>query len=184
MTKTCIRAIAVILWFAIPLSAGAQAKPESKPATKPGPVTGFDLPRYVSLKADEVNARVGPGPDYSISWVFRRAGLTVEVLNEFENWRQVRDSAGSTGWVASALISGRRTAIVAPWLKSGQLHQLMSSRGGSTVVVQIETGAVVDIATCDSEFCKVYAASKVGYIAQTLLWGIYPSEKYPSDKSR
>ena len=70
---------------------------------KPGTVTGLPIPQFVSLKATEVNARVGPGPDYQIAWVFKRAGLPVEVLAEFDSWRQVRDSDGVTGWVAAPL---------------------------------------------------------------------------------
>src|SRR5271165_6481705 len=108
-----------------------------EPGQKTGTVTGLPVPRFVSLKASEVNARVGPGADYQIAWVFRRAGLPVEVLAEFENWRQIRDSSGSTGWVNAALTSARRTAVVAPWVKDRSLFELTSSRGGSTAVARI-----------------------------------------------
>jgi SH3-like domain-containing protein len=82
---------------------------------KPGTVTGLPIPRFVSLKATEVNARVGPGPDYQIAWVFKRAGLPVEVLAEFENWRQVRDSDGVTGWCGAACRPAHRHRR--PWIK-------------------------------------------------------------------
>ena len=81
-------------------------------------------------------------------------------MAEFENWRQVRDSDGSTGWVTAALTSARRTAMVAPWVKDRTLFELTASRGGSTAVAQIEPGAIVDIMTCDGEACEVYAGSK------------------------
>src|SRR3974390_1996734 len=116
---------------------------------KPGTVTGLPIPRFVSLKATEVNARVGPGPDYQIAWVFKRAGLPVEVLAEFDSWRQVRDSDGVTGWVVAPLLSARRTAVVAPWVKERRVFPLISSRSGSDEVAQVEPGAIVDIATCD-----------------------------------
>jgi SH3-like domain-containing protein len=143
---------------------------------KAGSVTGFPIPRFVSLKADEVNSRVGPGPQYQIAWVFRRAGLPVEVLGEFENWRQVRDSDGGTGWVSAPLVSARRTAVVTPWVKERTLVQLSASRGGSTAVAQIEPGAIVDIVECDGEACEIYAAKQRGWVAQTNLWGVYPGE--------
>jgi SH3-like domain-containing protein len=141
-----------------------------------GTVTGLPLPRFVSLKADEVNARVGPGSDYQIAWVFRRAGLPVEVLAEFENWRQVRDSSGSTGWVLATLVSARRTALVAPWTKERKLFQLTSSRGGSSIVAEIEPGAIVDVEKCDGESCRVYAGRREGWVVQSALWGVYPGE--------
>jgi len=141
-----------------------------------GSVTGLPLPRFVSLKSNEVNARVGPGGEYQIAWVFRRAGLPVEVIAEFENWRQVRDSEGGTGWVNAGLTSARRTAVVAPWAKNGALFQLTSTRGGSTPVARIEPGAIVDIMQCDGEDCEVYADRQKGWAPQKNLWGVYPGE--------
>jgi len=174
MTKTRIKC--GILIICVLASVGA-ARAEDGAARGVGTVTGLPLPRFVSLKSDEVNARVGPGGDYQIAWVFRRAGLPVEVLGEFENWRQVRDNSGSTGWVNAGLTSARRTAVVAPWVKDRTLFELTSSRGGSTAVARIEPGAVVDIMHCDGENCEVYVGSQKGWVPQKNLWGVYPSEK-------
>ena len=156
--------------------AGAAVAQKATTERKAGTVTGLPLPRFVSLKADEVNSRVGPGGDYAIAWVFRRAGLPVEILAEFENWRQVRDSEGQTGWVASSLVSGRRSAVVAPWVKERTLFQLTSTRGGTTMVAQMEPGAIVDISECDGEACEVYAGKQKGWVPQKNLWGVYPGE--------
>jgi len=147
-----------------------------EPGQKTGTVTGLPVPRFVSLKASEVNSRVGPGADYQIAWVFKRAGLPVEVLAEFETWRQVRDSDGVTGWVAAPLLSARRTAMVAPWVKDNTFFQLTSSRGGSAEVARIEPGAIVDILSCDGEACEVYAGRQKGWVPQKNLWGVYPGE--------
>jgi SH3-like domain-containing protein len=173
----CSRLAAVIIFFQVICAAMAGAAfAEDVAGRKPGKVTGLPVPRFVSLKADEVNARVGPGSDYAIAWVFRRAGLPVEILAEFENWRQVRDSSGGTGWVAASLVSGRRTALVAPWIKGQTLFQLSSSRSGSSAVAQMEPGAIVDISECDGESCEVYAGKKIGWVPQKNLWGVYPRE--------
>ncbi len=172
-TKTW-RGAAIALCLMALYSANAAADDTANPGT--GSVTGLRIPRFVSLKADEVNARVGPGSDYQIAWIFRRAGLPVEVLGEFENWRQIRDSGGSTGWVSATLVSARRTALVAPWLKERKLFQLTSSRGGSSVVAEIEPGAIVDISACDGESCRVYAGQQEGWVMQSVLWGVYPGE--------
>jgi SH3-like domain-containing protein len=149
---------------------------EESAARKAGSVTGLSIPRFVSLKASEVNSRVGPGAEYQIAWVFKRAGLPVEILAEFESWRQVRDSDGMTGWVAAALLSARRTAVVAPWVKERTVFNLTSSRGGSSEVARIEPGAIVDIVYCDGEACEVYAGQQKGWVPQKNLWGVYPGE--------
>src|SRR5262252_6644676 len=80
----------------------------------PGSASGLPIPRFVSLKADRVNVRAGPTKDHDVAWVYTRSGLPVEVTAEFENWRRIRDWEGAEGWVYHSLLSGRRTATVAP----------------------------------------------------------------------
>ena len=41
----------------------------------------------------------------------------MEIIQEYDNWRRVRDSDGAEGWINQSLLSGRRTAIAAPWQK-------------------------------------------------------------------
>src|SRR5262245_46029631 len=72
------------------LVAASVASAQGAPPSATG-ASGQPLPRFVSLKSDRVNLRQGPGTDYPTAWVFRRAGLPVEVIKEFESWRQVRD---------------------------------------------------------------------------------------------
>ena len=79
--------------------------------------SGLQVPRFVSLKAGRVNVRVGPGEDYKIAWVFTRTGLPIEVIQEYDTWRRIRDSDGAVGWVFNSLLSGKRTAVVTPWSK-------------------------------------------------------------------
>ena len=59
---------------------------------------------FVSLKSDRVNLRQGPGNNYPTAWVFRGAGLPVQIIDEVENWRQVRDAEGATGWVQQSML--------------------------------------------------------------------------------
>ena len=174
MTKTRISCGILTAIALMMTAAGVEAQDSSE--RKLGSVTGLPIPRFVSFKASEVNSRVGPGQEYQIAWVFHRAGLPVEVLAEYENWRQVRDSEGGTGWVAAALLSARRTAVIAPWDKKHTIFQLTSSRGGSSMVAQTEPGAIVDIMNCDGEACEIYAGQQKGWVPQKYLWGVYPGE--------
>src|SRR5437016_8457747 len=80
-----------------------------------GAVSGRPVPRFVSLKADKVNLRAGPTREHDVTWVFTRAGLPVEITAESENWRRIRDSEGTEGWVYHSLLSSRRTVLGAPW---------------------------------------------------------------------
>lgn len=144
--------------------------------------SGLPLPRFVSLKSDRVHIRQGPGTDYKVLWVFQRAGLPVEVISEFESWRQVRDSEGAIGWVLQALVSGRRTALVLPWeLKSGSatpVHVPLreDDRESARVVAVVEVGVIANIRSCDGRWCYVSIANYRGYIEQKKLWGVYEGE--------
>lgn len=139
------------------------------------------VPRFVSLKANRVNLRKGPGTDYPTSWIFRRAGLPVEIIKEFEAWRQVRDAEGTTGWVLGTLLSGRRTAQVLPWeVKASQERPQValtaSESENSNAVALVEAGVIADVLACDGEWCLVSVERYRGYVIQTKLWGVYPGE--------
>ena len=145
--------------------------------------SGLPVPRFVSLKSDRVNLRNGPGTDYPTGWVYRRAGLPVEVIKEFETWRQVRDSEGATGWVLQSLLSGRRTALVLPWeRKSGSPPPLVpimaSDSERSGVVAKIEAGVIADLHSCDGRWCRVTVDQYSGYVEQLKLWGVYQGETF------
>lgn len=143
-----------------------------------GPNSGLPVPRYVSLKSDHVNLREGPSKDHATKWIFQRAGLPVEITAEFETWRRIRDSEGAEGWVLHSLLSGKRTALVAPWKKDAPPFPLRNEPGDdSSLIARLAPGVIVQVKKCDGQWCRVKIDSYDGYIAQTLLWGVYPNEK-------
>jgi SH3-like domain-containing protein len=152
----------------------------SAPAALQG--SGLPVPRYVSLKSDRVHIRQGPGLDHKVLWVFQRAGLPVEVIAEFEGWRQVRDAEGTTGWVIQSLVSGRRTALVLPWevkaaaTKAIEVPLRNDDRDSAKSVAMVEPGVIANIRTCDGRWCYVSIGSFRGYIEQKKLWGVYEGE--------
>lgn len=154
---------------------------ETGPEEGAGPASGLPLPRFVSLKADEVNLRAGPSRDYPTTWVYRRAGLPLEVVKEFDAWREVRDADGTQGWILQSLLSGRRTALVLPWDagKSRPPPQaaLRRSRGESAAMVaQIEAGVIANVLSCDGRWCHISVERFRGFIEQKKLWGVYEGE--------
>ena len=155
---------------------------DERASRKIGPSSGLPLPRYVSLKSDRVNLRKGPGTQYPTAWVFRRAGWPLEVVEEFEGWRQVRDADGTTGWVLQAFLSGRRTALVLPWelktKRAAPVHAALrgSDRSESDTVALVEAGVTADIMNCSGRWCSVTVMGHSGWIEQSKLWGVYPGE--------
>ena len=56
---------------------------------KTGSVTGLEIPRFVSLKSNEVNLRVGPSKNYPIELIYITKNLPVEIIDEFDTWRKI-----------------------------------------------------------------------------------------------
>ena len=149
-----------------------------------GKVTGLPVPRYASLKTDRVNLREGPSKDHRTAWVFQRAGLPVEIVAEFETWRRIRDADGTEGWVLHSLLSGRRTALVMPWAKSGTgpLPLYARSDDHSEIVARLQTSVIANVKQCSAGWCRLTvvqpgAGDLSGFMKQDALWGVYPNEK-------
>lgn len=164
------------LAFLAALAMGSASRAQDLQA---GSVTGLPVPRYVSLKTDRVNLREGPSKEHRTRWVYQRAGLPVEIVAEFETWRRVRDADGSEGWVLHSLLSGRRTALVAPWSKAkGDVFNLRRDADeGSAVVARLEPGVIANVASCAGSWCRISVGDTQGYLRQDRLWGVYPNEK-------
>lgn len=167
-----------------PAAAGGSVAERDQAAAPPPAVAGSGLPvpRFVSLKSDRVNLRTGPGTDYPASWVFRRAGLPVEIIKEFEAWRQVRDADGTKGWVLQSFLSGRRTALVQPWdlKREGpppQTPLLDDNDESADTLAILEAGVIASVHSCDGRWCEVSIETMRGYIQQKKLWGVYEGEK-------
>jgi len=145
-------------------------------ADRIGRTTGFAIPRFVSVKAKPANVRVGPGTGYPLKWTFVRRFVPVEVTAEFGRWRRIRDWDGSEGWILGALLSGRRTALVAPWVKGKTIPLRRRPVPAARILAQLQPGVFVSPKGCDGAWCDVAVAGRDGYVRQSQLWGVYADE--------
>lgn len=134
--------------------------------------TGLKLPRFVSLKNDEVNVRTGPEIKHPIRWVMQRKKMPVEIIAESKQWRKIRDIQGDEGWIHQSMLSGKRTVII-----TGET-QIIYDRSStkSAPLARIEVGVEASLKGCNKEFCKISAQGIKGWIDRRRLWGIYPTE--------
>jgi SH3-like domain-containing protein len=139
--------------------------------------SGLPVPRYVSLKSDHVNVRAGPTKDNDVAWVYTRSGLPVEITAEFENWRRVRDSEGSEGWVYHSLLSGRRTAVITMKSKDDLAALYERADPASAVAARLQAGVVAQVKRCAAGWCHITGNGFDGWIEQQRLWGVYADEK-------
>ena len=154
------------------------ADPETTGSIDRG-ASGLPLPRFVSIKANRVNLRIGPGRNYAVSWLYVKPGLPVEIIQEYDNWRRIRDSEGTEGWVYQSLLSGKRTAVAAPWETGDQAMLALRDEpeAASHRIASIEPGAQGEVISCTGDWCRVNFSGHKGWMEQAQLWGVYPGEK-------
>ena len=132
------------------------------------------LPRFVSLRNDQVRLRTGPGVQYPIEWIYQRRHLPVEIIAEYRTWRKIRDWQSTQGWVHQGMLSGSRTVIV-----TGKRRSLRSNADAkSTPVAEIEVDAIADLEKCPSGsgWCLVEAGEISGWLRKVEFWGAYKDE--------
>lgn len=126
------------------------------------------MPYWASIRAEEVNMRVGPSPNYQIAWVYKRPMLPLKVLRIKEGWRLVEDPDGAKGWVVARFLTRDRTAIV----KGKELAQMHSQPERSAPILwNVEPGVVGQLGNCEENWCQFEVKGRSGWIAQQSLWG-------------
>lgn len=137
-----------------------------------GPVTSLPLPRFVSIKSNEVYARRGPSKSHRIDWIYRQNALPVEITAEYGHWRRIRDRDGEGGWVHYSLLSGTRTVIV----DADMLDLRSRPSADMAVVARLETGVIARLDSCTPGWCRVNAEGYRGWAPKSALWGVQPDE--------
>jgi len=135
--------------------------------------SGLPVPRFVSLKSDVVNMRVGPGHEYPLQWVYLRENLPLKVISEFDVWRKVVDHEGETGWVHSQLVSLKRYSVITS--SNAKLRADPSQQASVTAVA--EAGVLMEIQYCDGQWCRLGTENAKGWLERHQFWGVLPNEE-------
>jgi SH3-like domain-containing protein len=155
-----------------PAKAAVRPAGPAKPAipADQGTVTGLHLPRYASLKTDDVNMRSGPGSRYPVLWTYKRRELPVRIEREFDVWRLVEDMDGIRGWVHQATLTGRRTFVI-----TGTAPRTLRAEGADTAaaVAVLKPGVVGRVRGCaaGAPWCEVQVGEYRGWLARADFWG-------------
>jgi SH3-like domain-containing protein len=79
--------------------------------------------------------------------------------------------------VLHSLLSGRRTALVAPGKKKETFRLFATQSDSGELAATLESGVIVNIRRCDGAWCLVDGDGFKGYIRQSNLWGVYPGDR-------
>ncbi len=139
-----------------------------------GEETGLEIPRYVSLKSNDANIRVGPSKNYPIEIKYIKKNYPLKVLDEYEEWRKVEDFKKNIGWIHKSLISGTRTGIILS--NENKNIKLFNTLDGN-VIGEIGKGNIVNLVKCKINWCLVSVKDYKGWIEKKNIWGIKEKEK-------
>ncbi|SNR83708.1 MULTISPECIES: SH3 domain-containing protein [unclassified Azospirillum] len=164
-----LAAILLLSWLSPTLTNAQETDPRKDMIVR----SGLPVPRFVSLRSNEVNVRAGPGRAYPIEWVFVRAGMPVEITAEFDTWRRIRDVDGTQGWVHQSMLSGRRTLVVTKEIRT--IRERPNS--SAAAVAQAEPGVMGRLVSCKGDWCEVEIQGYNGWMERGDFWGVRPDEK-------
>ncbi len=133
------------------------------------------LPRFVSLRADKVYARSGPGVRYPIEWIYGQKSAPVEVISEYEDWRRIKDWQGSESWIKAQMLNKKRYAKV---IAKGENNLYAKDNYKARVVARIEDDVIGEIKKCPAEnnFCLLSFGNYTGWMPRQSLFGVYQDE--------
>ena len=138
-----------------------------------GKETGLEIPRYVSLKNNDANIRVGPSKKYPIVLKYTKKNFPLKVLEEYEEWRKVEDFKKNIGWIHKSLISGTRTGIVLS--NDNKTIKLLNTLNGN-IIGEIGSGNIVFLEKCKIDWCLVSLGNFEGWMDKNYIWGVKEKE--------
>jgi SH3-like domain-containing protein len=132
-------------------------------------------PHYVSQRTGEAFLREGPGYAYKILWVYKHKGYPFKEGASFDVWRRVTAPDGAVGWMSAQMLSDNRTVLVTG---KGRVEIRSSQAADSKIVGLADPDAILNVKSCDAEFCRVRAPGVDGWMPRARLWGVDAGEVF------
>ena len=138
-----------------------------------GKETGLEIPRYVSLKSNDANIRVGPSTNYPIVIKYIQNNYPLKILEEYDDWRKIEDFSKNKGWIHKSLISGNRAGIIVSNNKNK--IEIFNTIKGKTIG-DIGKGNIVSINKCKIDWCSISYNKYKGWVYKKNIWGVKDTE--------
>ena len=136
--------------------------------------SGLPLPRFVTLAVTKANMRVGPKRTHPIIWEYQKKGMPLEVIQEHESWRRVRDIDGEVGWMHKQLLTGKRSAIInVDWASLRDRPDI-----AAIMLVRAQRGVLASVEECLPDWCLVTIEGQEGWVEKASIWGVYDGEVF------
>jgi len=123
--------------------------------------------KFLSLKNDEVNLRLGPSFEYPVKLTYNKKYLPIIILDKSETWVKIKDFESNSGWIHISQLSKRQTAI--NYKNNSILFKKPTIY--SKPIARLETGRLVLINKCKLKWCKITSGDFNGWLNKKYLWG-------------
>ncbi len=145
--------------------------PENAKARTDTP-SGLPVPRFVSIKTNNVNGRAGPDEKYPIKYTYKKQGLPVKVVAETDNWRKVEDPDGVVVWIQKDRLDGKRTLIIRPI--NGALNANLYNKANekSQIIAKIAPNTIGIIIGQEAGWRKIKIGKFKGWVRAQDAWGL------------
>ncbi len=124
---------------------------------------------FASLRAEETNVRSGPGQNYPIKFTFKLRGIPVHVISEYDNWNEIQDYEGQSGWVTQSLLTKKRTLMVKTSKSFINMHSKNNEK--SRIIFRLENNVIGDYLKCVEDWCGIKINGKKGWARDADLFG-------------
>jgi len=124
--------------------------------------------KYLSIKNNKVNVRIAPSQTSPVKWVYEKKGLPVLIIDEYYNWRKIKDFENDSGWVHVSQLSKKRSVL---FIEDNVLV-FSKPTNFSKPLFRVSKLEVATITKCDIEWCKVKNNIFSGWVKKNSIWGL------------
>jgi SH3-like domain-containing protein len=124
---------------------------------------------FESLRSNETNVRSGPGQNYPIKFTFKLRGIPVRVINEYDNWSEIEDFEGQSGWVMQSLLTKKRTLLVQT--TKSFINMYGKNNEKSRIIFRLENNVIGDYLKCVEDWCGIKINGKKGWVLKDDVFG-------------
>lgn len=137
-------------------------------------VLSLEKKEFLSTKYNKVNMRIGPGKSYEVSQQFLAVGVPLLVISSFDNWKEIKDFRGSTGWVSKTQLSSKRFGIIT----QKKVNIKVFPKENSKIKYRLHTNVIFKILRCKKSWCKIGLDNGTGWVLKKNFWGTDIDEKF------
>lgn len=129
-----------------------------------------NTPYFASLRSSETNVRAGPSLNYPIKFTYMIKSIPVKVIKDYQNWSEIEDYEGQTGWISKGLITKKRTVMVD--ISKSSINMYKKNKDNSEVILKLENSVIADYIQCIKNWCAIEIEDQKGWVEKKYLFGV------------